>query len=155
MLYHTLPYFSLPYLALPNLTLPFLSSPRPTLLYLKLCVPSANPLSAVQHLLAAKYLIELMGGPRHPELVTVYFRLVGTYGLDTSVCYPLCTSVIHSRRIAQILNLKTRTRTHTPEFLRTWTLSLALTHRLYIFFCHLYPVTLSSLTLVEQASMTS
>ena len=38
-----------------------------------------HPLPAVQHLLAAKYLIELMGGPRHPELVTVYFRLVGIY----------------------------------------------------------------------------
>lgn len=36
-----------------------------------------HPVAAVQHLLAAKYLVELMGGPRHPELVTVYFRLVG------------------------------------------------------------------------------
>ena len=36
-------------------------------------------LPAVQHLLAAKYLIELMGGPRHPELATIYYRLVGIY----------------------------------------------------------------------------
>lgn len=38
---------------------------------------SGHPVAAVQHLLAAKYLVELMGGPRHPELVTIYFRLVG------------------------------------------------------------------------------
>jgi hypothetical protein len=38
---------------------------------------TGHPVAAVQHLLAAKYLVELMGGPRHPELVTVYFRLVG------------------------------------------------------------------------------
>ena len=44
-----------------------------------LCAASltGHPAAAVQHLLAAKYLVELMGGPRHPELVTVYFRLVG------------------------------------------------------------------------------
>jgi tetratricopeptide (TPR) repeat protein len=38
-----------------------------------------QPLAAVQHLLAAKYLVELMGGPRHPELVVVYLRLVTVY----------------------------------------------------------------------------
>ena len=38
-----------------------------------------HPVPAVQHLLAAKYLVELMGGPRHPELVTLLFRLVNIY----------------------------------------------------------------------------
>ena len=36
-----------------------------------------RPLAAVQHLLSSKYLIELMGGARHPELVNVYLKLVG------------------------------------------------------------------------------
>jgi hypothetical protein len=38
-----------------------------------------QPLAAVQHLLAAKYLVELMGGPSHPELVSIYLRLVNVY----------------------------------------------------------------------------
>ena len=37
------------------------------------------PLKALQHFLVMKYLIELMAGPRHPELVNVYLRLVGIY----------------------------------------------------------------------------
>lgn len=34
-------------------------------------------MAAVQHLLSMKYLVELLGGPRHPEMVNVYLRLVG------------------------------------------------------------------------------
>jgi tetratricopeptide (TPR) repeat protein len=34
---------------------------------------------AVKHLLTAKYLAMLLGGPRHPELVDIYLRLVGIY----------------------------------------------------------------------------
>ena len=37
------------------------------------------PLKALQHFLTMKYLIELMAGPRHPELVNVYLRLVSIY----------------------------------------------------------------------------
>lgn len=37
------------------------------------------PFKALQHFLAMRYLIELMAGPRHPELVNVYLRLVSIY----------------------------------------------------------------------------
>jgi Translation initiation factor eIF3 subunit 135 len=37
------------------------------------------PLKALQHFLAMRYLVELMAGPRHPELVNVYLRLVSIY----------------------------------------------------------------------------
>jgi hypothetical protein len=38
-----------------------------------------RPLAAVQHLLSMKYLVTLIGGPRHPQLVNVYLRLMGVY----------------------------------------------------------------------------
>jgi len=34
---------------------------------------------AIKHLLTAKYLVTLLGGDRHPELVEIYLRLVGVY----------------------------------------------------------------------------
>ena len=37
------------------------------------------PFKALQHFLAMRYLIQLMAGPRHPELVNVYLRLVSIY----------------------------------------------------------------------------
>ena len=37
---------------------------------------------AVKHLLAQKYLVELMGGPMHPELVNIYIRLFYVYVND-------------------------------------------------------------------------
>jgi tetratricopeptide (TPR) repeat protein len=38
-----------------------------------------NPISAVQHLLAAKYIAEMSGGPNHPELINTYLRLGDIY----------------------------------------------------------------------------
>lgn len=35
--------------------------------------------AAADHLLTAKYLIEVMGGPRHPELVNIYYKLGSVY----------------------------------------------------------------------------
>ena len=36
-------------------------------------------ISAINHLLAAKYLVLLFGGPRHPELVNIYLKLASMY----------------------------------------------------------------------------
>lgn len=38
-----------------------------------------NASAAIQHLLTAKYLLQLMGGPRHPELANIYGRLAPLY----------------------------------------------------------------------------
>lgn len=38
-----------------------------------------NGPAAIQHLLAAKYLLQLIGGPRHPELANLYGRLAPLY----------------------------------------------------------------------------
>lgn len=139
--YPTLPYPSLPYPPLPCPTLPL---PSPCVLT---CVPPANPLSAVQHLLAAKYLIELMGGPRHPELVTVYFRLVGMIvfffnclvpvylklkSADRGLAYSVTHTQAHTRTHRHTdTHLGVCTHTHTPSVSHTYTWSLSFPPVLY------------------------